>query len=201
MTIFGNYVTGDDVEQWTLETVQLWFDTYLKEFELHKGEAIGSIPRPNSYLIAEDVEREGTDQLPTVVVVSPGLNGDQPLADGEGNYRAWWRIGVGIFASAATRTDTKRLVRQYGLILRMIMLQKQSLGKRADGVKWVDESYDDNFDFVDEQTISAGVVEFDVEVANVVNRWAGPVGLPDPDQPGSTWPTADEVVVEVKKEG
>lgn len=75
------------------------------------------------------------------------------------------------------------------------MLQKQSLGGFADGTTWLDESYDDAFQFTDTQTVGAGQVVFAIEVAGVVNRYGGPPTPipPDPDtQPGSDWPTVEE---------
>jgi hypothetical protein len=204
-TIFENIVDADQVEGWVRDTLELWFNTYMREFELAQGIDVDTLPRPRSWRVAETVDREATDQLPTVVIVSPGLNGDRPMQEGDGSFRAIWTVGVGIFVSAATREDTKRLVRWYGAIIRAIMLQKQSFGGNADGSSWLDESYDDNFNFTDDQTISAGQVIFDVEVANVITRFAGPTDpIPDPDtQPGSQWGvvTKEKTFIDVKKEG
>jgi len=199
-TVFQPIISADELETWVTETLQLWWLTYAREFELQKGMAEDSLPEPRSWVIAEEVEREGTDQLPSIVVVSPGLNGDRPIQEGDGTFDATWLIGVGIFVSAATRSDTAKLVRQYGAIIRAIMLQKQTLGGNANGTTWLDESYNDDFTFTDDKTISAGQVIFNIQVASVLNRFAGPM-QPDPDtQPGSQWPTADTVEVEIVKE-
>jgi hypothetical protein len=202
MSIFGPIIDGGQVETWVTDTLKLWWRTYAREFELQHALPEDALPDPRSWIVAEDVEREGTDQLPAVVIVSPGLNGDEPIQQNDGRLLATWSIGVGIFVSAATRADTKKLVRQYTAIIRAIMLQKQSLGGHANAVHWTDESYDDNFNFTDELTISAGQVILDVAVADVINRFAGPVGPPDEDtQPGSEWHTADTVDVDLVKEG
>jgi hypothetical protein len=159
-----------------------------------------SLPEPRSWIVADDVERQGVDQLPAIVIVSPGLNATAPLQEGDGSMRAFWLIGVGIFVSADTRANTAKLVRQYGNIIRAIMLQKQSFGGNANGSVWLDESYNDTFVFTDDLTISAGQVVFQVEVSEAVNRFAGPVGSPDPDtQPGSQWHTADTVDIDVER--
>lgn len=201
MTIFHPFVDGNQLETWVEATLKKWWKTYAREFELARAMVEDSLPEPRSWIVAETVDREGTDQLPAIVIVSPGLNGDPPMQEGDGTFRAVWTVGIGVFVSAATREDTKKLVRQYGAIIRAIMLQKQSLGGNADGTVWLDESYDDNFNFTDDLTISAGQFICDVEVAGVVDRFAGPVGEPDPDtQPGSEWHTADTVTVDVKKE-
>jgi hypothetical protein len=201
--VFFPIVDGDQLETAVNDTLQAWFLTYTREFELQRGIPEDSIPQPRSWVIAEDVQREGTDQLPSIVIVSPGLNGDAPYADGEGLYRATWIVGVGIFASANNRDDTKRLVRQYAAIIRAIMLQKQALMGEIpiNMVRWMDESYDDNFQFTDEQTISAGQVVFDIEVDDVISRYQGPVGDPDPvTQPGMNWQEIHTTEILVERE-
>jgi len=188
--VFFPIVDGSQLEAAVGVTLHDWFLVYTREFELQRGIPQDSLPQPRSWVISEEVDRRGTDQLPTVVVVSPGLNGADPLAEGDGNYRASWLLGVGIFASAATREDTRILVRQYAAIIRAIILQKQGLdGSIAVcGIRWMDESYDDNFRFTDEDTISAGQVVFNIEVDGVVHRRVGPTGPPDPvTQPGMSW--------------
>jgi hypothetical protein len=159
---------------------------------------------PRSWIVAEDIQRQGTDQLPAIVIVSPGLvPGSAPLQEGDGSLRVFWLIGVGIFASADSRPNTAKLVRQYGNIIRAIMLQKQSFGGNANGSVWVDESYDDAFEFTDDLTISAGQVIFNVEVSDAANRFAGPLSPPDPDnQPGSQWPVipdTDHIIVDIER--
>ena len=202
MSIFGPIVDGDLVETWVTNTLKLWWRTYAREFEIQRGLTQDALPDPRSWIVVEEVEREGVDQLPAVVIVSPGLNGDEPLQHNDGNMMATWSVGLGVFVSAATRPATKKLVRQYVGILRTILLQKQSLGNKANAVIWRDESYDDNFNFTDELTISAGQAIFDVAVDAVANRFSGPVGLPNEDtQPGSEWHTAETVEVDVEKEG
>lgn len=196
MSIFGTIISADQLEDAAVTTLESWFKTYSREFELQAGLPQDALPLPRSYTITEEVDRDSADQLPAVVVISPGLTG-QPRQEGDGSFRATWALAVGIFVSARTRRDTSRLVRQYGAIIRAIMLQKQSLGGFADGTRWTDESYDDTFGFVDRQSISAGQVIFQVEVVDVTSRWAGPVAPTAPDpvtQPGSDWPLADTVV-------
>jgi hypothetical protein len=197
-SIFGHIVSADMVEDDVMAHIQAWWLTIAREFELQRGLARDVLPDPKSYLIAEDVDREAADALPSIVVVSPGLTG-RPRQEGDGTYRATFGLAVGLFVSANTRRNTERLVRQYAAIVRKIMLTRA--GEYADAVNWLDESYDDDFPFVDRQTISAGQVIFEVEVANVVNRYGGPVAPtpPDPEvQPGSNWPTANIVTATVK---
>lgn len=214
--IFFAIRLADDLEDAVLATLEKWWPVYVKELELQspalpdpKNIEVGSLPAPKAWLKANQLDREATDNLPAIVVVSPGMSGRAaPKQEGDGSFRAFFSIGVGVFVSADKRDNTMRLVRLYTAIVRTILLQKQSLDGFADGTTWLDESYDDSFTFTDDSTISAGQVVFEIELSGVVNRYGGPAVYggpppePDPDtQPGSTWPAVESTTttVEVKE--
>lgn len=206
--IFGQVIIGSELEEQVVTTLENWFPVYIREMEQQQNIPEDALPVPRSFLTADKIDREAADQLPSIVVVSPGLSGrNSPKQNGDGTFRVPWGISVGVFVSGNDRPSTKRLVRIYCGIARMIMLQKQSLGGFADGTTWLDESYDDNFAFVDNQTIAAGSVIFEVWVDNVVNRYGGPDTYggpppgPDPGtQPGADWPEVELVVTNVGTE-
>jgi hypothetical protein len=213
--IFQQIKIAEDLEEAARLTLRDWFPVYLREIEVQSPAEpdprhipSDSLPMPNSFLTAEKLDKEAADQLPAVVVVSPGLSGKNPKQEGDGSFRCFFNIGVGVFVESNDRPHTKRLVRLYTAIARSIMLQKQSLGGYANGTTWLDESYDDNFSFTDRQTIGVGQVVLEVEVAGVVNRYGGPAvyggppPAPDPvTQPGATWPEVEttSATVEVKE--
>ena len=204
MSIFDAIKVAGDLERATLETLEAWWPVYSRELTLQSPPAPDpdnipddALPQPKAWLTVDQLDREAADALPCIVCVSPGLSGrTPPKQEGDGSFRVNFSIGIGVFVGANDRKDTLRLVRLYTAIARTIMLQKQSLGGFAAGTTWIDESYDDNFPFTDDQTISAGQVVFEVEVDGVVNRFGGPstgaiipTATPDPvTQPGSTWP-------------
>lgn len=205
MSIFNAIKIADDLETATRNTLEKWFKTYLRELELQQAEGEDVYPMPTKFLVAERFDQESSDTLPAIVVVSPGLS-RAPRQEGDGTFRCFFSIGVGVFVAGKDRASTKRLVRVYTAICRTIMLQHQSLGGFADGTTWLDESYDDNFHFSDTETIGAGQVVFEVEVAEVVSRYGGP-GLyvppvePDPDtQPGSDWGEVETTTITVTAE-
>lgn len=195
MSVFGPIIDANQVEEAVRTTLQIWFPTYLRELEIQRGLPAGALPDPRAYVISGDNDREPEDQLPAVVIVSPGL-ADSAYQEGDGSFRAPWSVGVGIFTSAKDRESTEKLIRLYCAAARAIMLHKQSLGGFADGTEWIDEDFDE-IEFDDTRTIGAGLVELVVTVANVVNRRGGPLSPPDPvGQPGSNWPLVDEVIVD-----
>jgi hypothetical protein len=215
--IFGAIRLADDLEDAVLATLEKWWPVYVAELELQspadtddpKHIEPGALPPPKAWVKANQLDRAASDNLPAIVVVSPGMSGRAaPKQEGDGTFRAFFSIGVGVFVSADQRSNTMRLVRLYTAIVRTILLQRQSLDGFADGTTWLDESYDDNFTFTDDQTISAGQVVFEIELSGVVNRYGGPAVYggpppdPDPDtQPGSDWPLVAEAsaTVEVKE--
>jgi len=202
--VFKQIIDGSIIEGWVKDTLVDWWEVYSRELEVQRGETPGRHPLPASFQVIDgpSPDREAADQLPSIVVISPGLNGQRPVHDGRGVYRATWMVGIGMFVSAGTREDTKDLVRFYAAVARAIMLQKGRMGRdEVARTTWLDESYDDDFSFVDQQTISAGSVIFEVEVDNVTTHGAGPVADPDPGtQPGSQPHHANRVIIDLRKE-
>lgn len=209
-SIFGSIQISDDVEQAVVDTLRKWFKTYLVEYELQAGLIDDKYetpkhPLPKQYLKANDLDTSNADALPSIVVVSPGISTRSvPHQEGDGSFRVFFNIGVGVFAGSGIRPNTMKIVRVYTAIIRTIMLQKQALGGFADGSTWLDESYNPHFSIEDDQTISAGQVVFEIEVSGIVNRFGGPVAeIPDPEMPGSSWPTVEthEEIVEGMSDG
>jgi hypothetical protein len=174
VSIFGAIKIADDLEQAAIDTLEAWFPVYIRELELQQSEALDVYPLPRSYITADRFDKENADQLPAIVVISPGLSGTRPRQEGDGSFRCFFNLAVGAIVAGKDRQSTKRLVRVYTAVAREIMLQKQSLGGYADGTTWLDESYDDNLRFEDTQTLGAGQAIFEIEVAGVVNRFGGP---------------------------
>jgi hypothetical protein len=205
VSIFGAITIATQLEKAILETLQTWFYTYLVEYELQAGlindkYTTPKHPMPKSWLTSDQFSREASDNLPSIVVVSPGTSiRTMPYQEGDGSYRVFFLIGIGAFAGANKRSDALQLVRTYVAICRTIALQKQSFGGFASGSEWIQESYDDNFGFTDDQTISCGQTIFEIEVSGLVERFGGPTAtIPTPEMPGSEWPVATDVSVDVE---
>lgn len=203
MSVFGPLVDGSQVEVWTRDVLRTWMATYLGELERRTGRAAGSLPLPRSYVTVNDFTRWPEDQLPAVIIVSPGLAAE-PTRRGSGDYHASWVIDVGVIVSAATHAATRDLAKLYALAVRAALLQHRSLGGNATNVDWLDESYDD-LPPEPERTLAAGLGRFHVAVDGVVNTDAGtarPDPPPDPAVAPADWPTvrADGVTVTVEKE-
>src|SRR5437660_474332 len=103
MSIFDSITIATQLEQAILDTLELWFPTYLIEYELQAGLInLNTDPtkhqQPKSWLTSDKVDRAAADALPSIVVVSPGLSGrNVPKQEGDGSFRVFFSIGVGVF--------------------------------------------------------------------------------------------------------
>jgi len=188
-TIFERGVSGADVEEWVLNCLQRWSGTYLSEVERQHGVAAGTLARVRYWEVAASFDKWPEDQLPGVTVISPGLV-PPPTKDGSSAYRARWQIRIGCICSARTQRETHVLASWYVLAHRWLMLQRQSLDGKAEGVQWIDENYAaPPFVYDDTRTLYSGYSTFAVSVADVTTVGAGPT-LPDaPLDPDTTpWP-------------
>jgi len=197
----GPVVTGRDVELAALAVLKRWSGTYLADMERRTDRPAGSLPRVRGWTTAPDFETWPEDQIPRVLLVSPGL-AEPPKADGGGSYRARWTMGFGVVVSAATMDETMVLAKLYTAALRTCILQHQSLEGFAAGVEWLDENYDD-LPSIDTRSLGAGQAIFAVEVADVSRRWGGPPTPNDPPVPDTdplpTDPTVEDVEIDVNR--
>lgn len=204
---FGPLVAASDVEDYVEQVLRRWFATYLYEVERLHGIMPGKLPQPRAWVRSAAIEKFPEDQLPAIIIASPGLT-DPPRADGAGNYFATWQIQVAAQVVASPNRRALELARWYTLAARACVVQQQQ-DPGIDtpvvvlGTDWRHERYD-VLDSIDDRTICIGVVEVAVSVADVTQRLAGPLDplIPpqDPDPNSPTWPTATSAVVDVEKE-
>jgi hypothetical protein len=195
----GKIVTGRDVELAALAVLKRWSSTYLAEAEAATGRVRGSLPRIRAWTTASEFEKWPEDQLPAVLLISPGLAAP-PRADGNGTYRASFALGVAAIVSTSHMDETAALAKLYCATLRACLLQHQSLEGFAAGVTWADENYDD-LPSIDDRSLGAGQAIFVVEVDAISTRWNGPIHPSEPPTPDAAPlpddPTATAVAVEV----
>lgn len=188
--VFGEVLLGSNVEQAVIENLKTWFPTYVAEVERQEGIDPESIPLPRSYDTVNEFRKWPENQLPAVIVVSPGLAG-VPMSEGDGRTRASWAIGIGVVASAKDKRSTNNLAKLYAATVRTLMLQQQSLGGIGMGTSWRHESYSD-IPTDDGRTLGACQVILEVEAGDVVRTKAGlPVPPDNPYDPDPVWPTVE----------
>jgi len=202
-SIFEPIFDGHILAEAVISTLKLWMPTYLQELEIQRSLTRGSTPVPRLYTTRNEFTTFPDDMVPLVVVISPGLVPDSLKHDGEGHYRGWWGIGVGVIAAANTEKNSDRLAKLYGAAVRAIIIQHQALDGiwKYSGVVPLDESYTDVPDPEQERTMRSARLVFNIAVEQVVTKWAGPLEPPDvATQPGEEWPTVASHDVQITRE-
>ena len=198
-TIFGRVVTGHDVEQRVIALLRRWSGTYIAEVERQHGVEAGTLSRVRGWSLGPSFDKWPEDQVPGLLVVSPGLV-PPPLKSGDGQYRARWRIDVGVLCSARTQKQSHEQAMLMVAAHRAIVTQRPSLEGFALGSQWIDESYD-ALDFDDTRSLYAGTASFVIEVDDVTTTLAGPTTPDDPLDPDTDpwplYPTVETVDVEI----
>lgn len=199
-TIFDRVVSGADVESWVWYTLKRWFSTYLATVERQHSITAGTFARPRSFTTAPSLDDWPEDQLPNLLVISPGMS-EVPQRHGDGVYKARWNVTVACVVSARSEEESRHLASYYTAALRLLMLQRPSLDGAAQGVAWISERYDE-LAFDDVRSLMAGTAEFLVDVDNAANAKAGPITPDDPlaDELAAwpDWPTVQVVDIDVE---
>jgi hypothetical protein len=202
-SIFGRILTGGQVEEACLAVLKRWSSTYIAEVERQVGLTAGELARFRSFTIAPTLDKYPEDQLPALLVISPGTV-PPPVRRSGGVHSVSWLIGLGCVCSASTAQLSRRNARIYVAACRAALAQRQSLdGFDSDGIDWLDESYDD-LTVDDARSLGWGIAHFSVAVDDVLTTFAGPTTPDEPLAPDTDpWPddpTAELVEVELVKE-
>jgi hypothetical protein len=201
-TVFGRIVTADDVERAALQTLKDHAEVYIAEAERQAGREIGAMARPCGFIVATQFEKWPEDQLPVVVLISPGWAGPSRRL-GDGSVIARWSLAVGVIHSAAQieRTRSNALI-QLGA-LRTLIAQHQSLGGLAMAVECLDES-NEFVPFSDTRSLFGAQSIFTVSVPEAFayghgpdGPWGPPIDPPDPTDPPN-WGRVKSADVELR---
>lgn len=180
---FGKIVIASQVEYAVRDILQLYFPTYLRELERQMEWEREALPTPRNYTVRNSLDVQSGEEIPKVVVVSPGLWEPPEVIEGEGYYVAKWQVGVGVAIAAPTEEEADAQAKMYGAAARAILLQHQSLERDdVSGVFWLDENYDDLE--LDDQLANykAAQVFVAVQMNEAVNRWMKPPRIGEDEQ-------------------
>jgi hypothetical protein len=197
-SLFGQMVSGAQVEQAVIDTVDLWMPTYLREAERQFGYAENSLLNFRTIKTDNEFTKEMANQLPALVVISVGITG-KPRPQGGGPILASWVVGVALVVTARKQAEAEKLSKDYAALMRTLLLQQSSLGDFAAGVAWQNESYTD-IPSSEERQLASASMEFHIDVDEVSNQRAGLRTPPDDPTEVPSWPTAETVSVTTEKE-
>jgi len=199
-SIFGPLVSAVDIELAVAGVLQRWIDTYLLKAERHHGLEDRFLVRPRSIRISSEADKLPEDQLPALLVMSPGTVEDAPVMNGESDYTAVWELSIsGVVAARGTPNGyslAMQYARLWAMAIRGVVVQQQDERGVFAWWDWQRERYD-LIDADGERTIAAGRVSVQVQTYQTIRRWAGPIepAVP-PAPPGDPGPDPEWPVVE-----
>lgn len=177
--VYGPLVSASDVEEGVIAHLRLWLPAYLREVDRRYDIEEPGLPSIRSYSTVNEFKKWPEEQIPAVIVISPGTDGE-PKREGDGTYRTKWTVGTAVVVSARDQASTNRIAKLYGLAVRAAILQHQKLGElNAESVEWNAERYD-NVRRESNRTIAAANLIFGVQIRGTINSLAGPI-VPPPD--------------------
>jgi hypothetical protein len=198
--LWGPLVTVGDVRRAMESTLQLWLPATLAEVARRQGVEPRDVKVPVTWLRLGDPDDFPMDQLPGVLITSPGVTGT-PARDENGRWSATWQVFVTVLARETSFERVADLVGLYTAAVRLAVLQNRSLGGFASGCRWVGEDYvPGGRDRKTRRTLGAGLKVFDVDVDDVADDTAGPLLPPDDPyiEPGEP-PTAVDTELDVHR--
>lgn len=190
----GRIRTANDLERGCLALLEERLTAY-GDAVARQGAEETPLVAPRSYSCSSAFDRWAEDQLPAIVVVSPGTLEPPELRGGI--YGAAFGLVVGVYCSAATEIATHELVRIWTAAIRSCLVQTPSLGGLVSELVLLEESYDD-VDVSDRRTYAAGTVAFLARVSEIVSVDAGPLLGADPPDLGP-WPEVLSHDVEIAR--
>lgn len=200
-SVYGNILVPSQLEKAAIDTLIKWMPSYLSEIERQIGISKDSLSVPTNYTNRNSFDVIVGEELPKVVVISPGTVGT-PVKNGLSAYRVPWRLGVGVAISARDEIIANMMAKCYGAAVRAIMVQPRQAGYLEGfpgirGIDWVGESYDD-LPIQDQLSLfKTASVLFTIDIDNIVTKRAGPV---TPSSGPVYHGQVEEVIIDLEKE-
>lgn len=195
MSVFGQILTGFDVENAVDSTIDTWLATYLREIERQKSIAPNSLAAIASTSRVNQFAQYQGEPLPALIIVCPGTERN-PERDGNQTYRMWFTCGLAIIVEAVDAYHARQLAQLYAAAIMDMLVQHKSLGGFAEDLELgVVTTTDAPADFLRAGCAVARIV-FSVLVPGVVTGLAGPKE-PDPDP--DAWPKVETVHIDAER--
>jgi hypothetical protein len=176
--IYGDVVDVATIEDAARSTLQAWLPSHIAHQERRKGLAARTIPMPRSWPTVDEFDPEPHEQLPSIVMVSPGTTGEPQRSTG-GKTRATWRLEV-VFAVAGQTEKQARLIRSvYAAAIRSALEQNPTLGGIAERTRWNGDEHAVGRSQGDRSPRALVEVDFLITVNDVLNPRLGPAEPPE----------------------
>lgn len=122
--IFGDVIDVDLIEQAARATLKAWMPDTLAHQERRRGLAPGTLPRPRSWPTVSDFDPLPHEQLPSLVLVSPGTSGGPDRS--ADTVRATWRLEVVAAIAGKDEREARLLGGLYAAAIRMALEHRKA---------------------------------------------------------------------------
>lgn len=139
----GDILIASNLKVAVREHYKTWQETYLAEVERLTGRDPRALPLIKSYSFKNELDKFPEEQLPAMVIVTPGVAEDSIEREGDGAYSASWDLGVAIVVGSNTEIATDALRDAYAAAARTLFIQHPAIGDIGVIEEWLDESYND----------------------------------------------------------
>src|SRR5438128_12450152 len=109
---FGDILDVDTIEDAFRSQLQAWLPALLAHQERRRGRPQGSLPAPRSWPTVSEFDLKPHDQLPAVVIASPGTTGRSERI-GRYVYRKVWALEVAIVVAGRNEIEARELAALY----------------------------------------------------------------------------------------
>src|SRR5437899_2949617 len=170
--IFGNVVDADTVEGYVRSALQVWIVAHLAHQERRRGLPARTLPQPRSWPTVSEFDLESHEQLPAIVIVSPGTAG-VPEHD-RGVYRITWRIEIAVVVAGNTEAQGRMLAALYLAAIKGALIQNRTLTDTVEMCRWAGP--DDHAFGLTERGSQRAIyaTAFEVTVRDAINARQGP---------------------------
>jgi hypothetical protein len=180
--VFGDIIDADTVEGYVRDTLRAWIVAHLAHQERRRGLPARTLPEPRSWPTVSEFDIEAHEQMPAIVLVSPGTAGT-PEHD-RGVYRTTWRVEVAVAVAGKDETEGRMLAALYLAAIKGALIQNRTLVGNVENCRWAGP--DDHAFGVTERGAQRAIygTAFEVTVRDTVSSRLGPLEPPaDPYAP------------------
>lgn len=198
MNIIGEVWHPGLLEDAAEAALRAWFASGLEAAQAQDEAAPAKLAPPRSYNVMSDEDDRWPDQqLPAIIIESPGMVETPDRAQGDGSWHATWALSVSAICRGRTEREARRVAQLYWAAICLAMLQRRSLGDDRYAVTLVDSALT-TVEGEKRRTLAGATALFHVEVTDMFCDLAGPLGPDVPDPMPETWPAVTETNIETE---
>jgi hypothetical protein len=195
MSVIGTAWNPGLLEDRVIDALQTWMPSSLHEVCAQDETVPAPAPLPRSYRVFSEENQWPEQQLPAIVVVSPGVV-DEPAQAHAGIWRAKWSLEVTAIVKGPDPHRTRRLAQAYWTAMCLSILQRRSLGDPYTAAVLKDAAMT-AVPVEKARTLAGATALFHVEVQQMFSSFDGPKTPEPPDPMPETWPTVSEINIEI----